>query len=75
MPRAYLLFLVGTRAHCQVVTLVLSRATTVRIELAVREVSIHSAEQEALGYQGKDKMWELVVHVNKAQGLWRSKTL
>lgn len=55
------------------VTHVLSRLTTVRIEPTGKEVSLHSVEQETLGYQRNDKIWGIGAHVNKVQGLRRSK--
>lgn len=38
---------------------VLSRVMIIRIEAAVREVGIYSAEQETLGYQGKVRVGSL----------------
>jgi len=38
---------------------VLSRVMIVRIEAAVREVGIYSAQQETLGYQGKVRVGSL----------------
>ena len=40
-----------------------------------REVSLHSAEQQMLGYQGKAKSWGRRACVRQSQGLTRSRLL